>query len=112
MIDAAAINEILKVYSKHGWNLRRVLLSAALDESLKATSGDLFGDIGVSVAQIDAAWFSRPPKPGAVAWEIRHLSEIPFALLEYLDESDTDFESNLRAVETRLAEAVRTKKPA
>ena len=112
MIDSAAIREIFATYKKHGWIGRRVLLSAALKVNLGAEVGTLFGDLAVIDSDIDAAWFSRPPKSGGVAWEIRYLGNIPFALLENLDESDPEFEASLRRVESRLREAVAAKRAA
>lgn len=103
MIDQAAIAEIVATYRKHGWVLRRVLLSADLKRRLGESIDELFGEVAVSDSDIDAAWFSRPPKEG-VAWEIRHLSETPYALLETLDENGPDFELELQEVESRLRE--------
>ncbi|HRI02802.1 MAG TPA: hypothetical protein PLL77_03570 [Pyrinomonadaceae bacterium] len=108
MIDANEINEILATYKKYGWELRRVLLTAELKKSV----GELFEGISVADSAIDAAWFSRAPQPGVIAWEIRHLSTAPYALLEHLDETDADFESALRVVETRLRDAVAKKQQA
>lgn len=108
MIDANEINEILSTYKKYGWELRRILLTT----ELKTTVGDIFAGVSVSDADIDAAWFSRPPQTGPISWEIRHLSTAPYALLEHLDESDADFEATLRAVETRLRDAVAKKQTA
>lgn len=105
MIDANEINEILATYKKYGWELRRVLLTTAVKESI----GDIFEGVSVAESDIDAAWFSRPPQPGAIAWEIRHLSTAPYALLEHLDETDPDFEAALHAVEKRLRDAVAKK---
>lgn len=112
MIDAPAIGEIIATYTKHGWILRRVLLSAALAKKLGSDIKPLFGNIPQIDSTIDAAWFSRPPKPGGVAWEIRYLGDIQFALLESMDESDAGFEAALKAVESRLAENVRAKESA
>ena len=106
MIGADAIAEIVETYSKHGWVLRRVLLSAELKQQLGDGIAALFGEVPVSVSDIDAAWFSRPPKPGGVAWEVRHLSESPYALLEVLDENGPDFEVSLQKLESRLRENV------
>lgn len=108
MIDANEIGEILATYKKYGWVLRRVLLTAALKKNL----GEMFEGVSVYDGDIDAAWFSRPPQPGAIAWEIRHLSTAPYALLEHLDETDVDFETALHAVEKRLREAVTKKQTA
>ena len=112
MIDANAINQIFATYERHGWILRRVLLSADLKENLGAAASALFGEIKVIDSGFDAAWFSRPPKSGGVAWEIRYLGNTPFALLENLDEEAADFDGSLRSVETRLRETVTAKESA
>ena len=112
MIAAAAIGEIIRTYVKHGWILRRVLLTAKLRKSLGETSGELFSEVKICDNNIDAAWFSRPQLKGEIAWEIRILSETPFAMLEYADESADDFEQKLLEVETRLAETVAAKRNA
>lgn len=112
MIAAYEIGEIIAVYRKHGWILRRVLLSAALKTQVGSDLSHLIDGVQVIDSDIDAAWFSRPPKPGGVAWEIRHLSETPYALLEKVDEDSIDFEATLRAVESRLRETVLIRKSA
>lgn len=110
MIDAAALGELSKTYSKHGWIPRRVLLTAATRKSLGKNVHEIFGDVKVIVGHIDAVWFSRPQARGEIAWELRHLSETPFALLKYADETADDFESRLHQVESRLAETVAAKR--
>ena len=109
MIDVAAIREIVAVYLKYGWTLRRVMLSPALKKSFKESPVEIFGDVPVIDSDTDAAWFSRPPVTGGVAWEIRHLTEVPYALLENIDEYDSEFESTVRAVEARLRMTVTAK---
>ena len=104
MIKAAEISDILSTYEKYGWQLRRVLLTKELKESLDVA--DLFGEMELLDSDIDAAWFSRPPTGMSVAWEIRHLSELPYALLEQIDENTDDVEEKLHAVESRLRDAV------
>ena len=80
------IAEIFAAYSKHGWVLRRVLITKSARKNL-----DVFAEeIPIIDSDFDAAWFSRPPKRGGIAWEIRYLGEPPFALLENLDESFSD----------------------
>ena len=106
MIGSDAIAEIVQTYRKHGWVLRRVLLSTEFRQQLGDSITELFGEVPVSESDIDAAWFSRPPKPGGVAWEIRHLSESPYALLEVVDENEPDFEVSLQKLEARLRENV------
>ncbi|MFN0139318.1 MAG: hypothetical protein ACKVQW_04430 [Pyrinomonadaceae bacterium] len=112
MIDSAACRDIILTYTRHGWILRRVLLTAELQSSLGDASGELFVEVDVNPGSLDAAWFSRPPATGEIAWELRHLNIAPFALLEYLDETAGDFEDKLRAVETRLTESVAKKRNA
>lgn len=112
MINTTAISEIITTYQKHGWILRRVLLAPATNQDLYEHNKALFGDIKLSVAEIDAAWFSRPPKSGGVAWEIRHLGSLPFALLEKVNEDDADFETVLKGVEARLRKAIAAKESA
>ena len=112
MIDAGAISEIVATYKKHGWILRRVLLSAALKRQLGEEAKRLFNDVAVVDSSVDAAWFSRPPKSGGVSWEIRYLGDLPFALLENLDENDPAFEASLQSVEKLLREKVAAKQTA
>ena len=90
------------MYEKHGWVLRRVLLSPGSEKAL----AKLFSGIPTNRSNIDAAWFSRPPNSGPVSWEIRYLGDLPFALLESLDEDDADFELKLKAVEDQLIEKI------
>ena len=107
MIDKNAINEILATYKKYGWILRRVLVTDALRSALQTEAKLFFGGVPVIASDLDAAWFSRPPQPGPTAWEIRHLSSNPYALLESVDENSPGFEEQLQAVEGRLRTAVR-----
>ena len=104
MIRAGQIAEILALYKKHGWILRRVLLSDALKTSLAASLENLFGAAEIRTSDIDAAWFSRKSKPDEEAWELRRLSEAPFALFETFDSEDEEEirEEALAEVEARL----------
>lgn len=112
MIEISAISEIIATYRKHGWILRRVLLSTTLRKRLSTDGYSNFDDIKIIDSPIDAAWFSRPAAKGPVAWEIRHLGNLPFALLENLDEADSGFEAGLREVESRLDQTIRGRKSA
>jgi hypothetical protein len=104
MIAARQIAEILSLYKKHGWILRRVLLSDGLRANLAAPLESLFGDAEIRAADIDAAWVSRTSKAGQEAWELRRLSEAPFALFETFDEDDDAEirEEALGEIEARL----------
>ena len=109
MIDSASISEILEVYAKHGWILRRVLLSASIRRSLSSDLIDLFGEASLHDSDLDAAWFSRATKNDGIAWEIRHLSVAPFALLVVVRDETNELEDALRETERHLRESV-TKK--
>ena len=109
MIDAASIREIMSVYAKYGWVLRRILLSEPLRSSIADIAGT-FGEVPVLRSDLDAAWFSRPPNGGPVAWEIRHLSTSPYALLEHIDEGSPSVEDDLAIVENRLRSSLSDKR--
>lgn len=111
-MNAASIGETIKTYSKHGWILRRVLLTPKLRRELGADADTLFDSVKVSEGDIDAALFSRPPSKEETAWEIRHLSQKPFAVLDYFDETSPDFEHKLRNLAARLAATISAKRKA
>lgn len=77
MIDASAVKEIVEQYRKHGWELRRALLSA---ETRMLFAG-LFLNVETIESDLDALWFSRRSRPDMEAWELRRLSALPFALV-------------------------------
>lgn len=104
MTLTALFNEIVALYEKHGWQLRRVLLRpesrSELDKSVDA------GHVMESV--VDAVWFSRPSHEGREAWELRLLAENPYALFETFekDETEEQREENRLEMEARLREYV------
>lgn len=106
MIDPEAIRSIIGTYEKHGWKLRRVLLSAELEATLRGN--DLFDHAKVRSAEVDGIWFSRRSRRGVEAWELRAISLSPFALLENIpdDLSQEEVEDILQRTEERLAETV------
>lgn len=112
MIDASCVRGLIETYKQHGWILRRVLLSSDTNNSLADNKSGLFENVPIIDSDIDAAWFSRPPTAGGVAWEIRYLGNIPFALLDRVDENDPQFESILNSVESRLRDAIAAKQAA
>ena len=77
MIDSDAVVEIIKQYEKHGWILRRALLS---HDNSSALSG-MLGEIDVVHSDLDGLWFSRRSRPDSEAWELRRLTGLPFALV-------------------------------
>ena len=73
----------------------------------------VFDGVEPREAEIDAAWFSRSSHPGLTAWELRHLSTTPYALLETIrDGTEPDeVEAVLDQTEARLIEAVSRQRP-
>jgi hypothetical protein len=102
-MQAKQIAEILAQYKKHGWILRRVLLSDDLRAHLDNESGELFGDAPIIASPLNAVWFSRCSKNGE-AWELRRLSETPYALFEMFSEEDEEEvrEEARREMEARM----------
>ncbi len=108
MTEIGQIEEIVKQYARHGWILRRVLLSASLKE---AVPPDSFGDAEVKTAELNALWFARASANGGEAWELRNLSAVPFALVEVFDGDDEEEvrDETRREMETQMKE--RASKP-
>jgi hypothetical protein len=104
MITSAEFEALVATYVQHGWLLRRVVLQ----DTSNAPQG-LSADVPVTKSVVDAGWFSRPPRSGPIAWEIRYLGGSQYALVEYLDENSDDFDEKLHQTEQRLADAVRAK---
>lgn len=107
MIKPEKIEEILTTYEKHGWTLRRVLLSDGLRVSINDALQDLFGGAEiVSSPMLNALWFSRASGKSGEAWELRHLSSSPFALVEVFasEEDEKAKEERRKAMEARLFE--------
>lgn len=100
------IGEIIATYSKHGWQLKRVLLSAETRAELARQEASLFGDAIRQEAQVDALWFARPSHAGREAWELRLVAESPYALFETFeaDEEEEDREEVRLEMEARLRE--------
>jgi len=94
------VNDILSIYSKHGWLAVEAVLSK--DSHVDATS---FGGIPVRSGPFDAIWFERPSRKGKTALELRLLSETPYAIFELADSGSTEEMDGIKkAVEERMAE--------
>jgi hypothetical protein len=106
MISQPEFDSLVAIYETHGWVLRRVVANG---ETVKITTPK---EVHVENGTVDAAWFSRPPTAGSIAWEIRYLGGTQYALVEHLDEASHDFEDKLHQTEQRLADAVAVKQAA
>ena len=107
MIGTDTIREVLSTYKKHGWALRRVLLSPGLKAQVGDEAKRLFPDVEVKDSDLDALWFSRQSRKDSIAWELRRLGPLPFALVEVVDAElpSEDLESVLSDAEGRLRQS-------
>jgi len=99
------ITEIVGVYQKHGWQLRRILLRPESRAELE-TGISFLGGATLEEALLDALWFSRPSHENREAWELRLVSENPYALFETFeaDEPEEEREGVRREMEARMRE--------
>ena len=100
----------LATYLRHGWQLRRVLMRPATLAALQAELGRTdkeeavqFEQVNVQPAAFDAMWFARASHGGREAWELRLVSDPPYALFELFepDEPEADREDVRREMEAR-----------
>jgi hypothetical protein len=111
MSQLKRFEEILAQYRRHGWRLARVLarpgtFAAAGVEGVgtAAEGGASYEGAPVTESEVDAMWFARPSAEGREAWELRLVSETPYALFELFeaDEAEEDREDVRREMEARL----------
>jgi len=102
MIDPAGVGEILEQYKKHGWSLRRALLS----DAGRAALAEAIGPVEIETSDLDALWFTRKSRPGTETWELRRLTALPFALVAVIsnDATDDEVESTLTQVIDEMRE--------
>ena len=98
------ITEIIAIYKRHGWTLRQALLRP--ESKAGAADSDLFDDAQIRDSEFDALWFSRPSHDKREAWELRLISEQPYALFEAFeaDESEEDRAAARQEMENRMGE--------
>ncbi|HJZ78759.1 MAG TPA: hypothetical protein VKD91_00375 [Pyrinomonadaceae bacterium] len=98
--------DIIAVYERHGWKLRRVLLSPLFRERLVQDDDDIFGNSILVDSDFDALWFARPSHEQREAWELRLLSQQAYALFEAFeaDEAEEEREEARREMEHKMRE--------
>ena len=106
MQAGSLLKEIVATYEKHSWQLRRVLLRTETRATL-SDAGALPAYAPIVEATVDALWFSRPSPGLREAWELRLLTETPYALFEAFEtqESEESREAKRREMEERLERA-------
>ncbi|HSI87998.1 MAG TPA: hypothetical protein VK918_03015 [Pyrinomonadaceae bacterium] len=105
MIDRTAAEAILEQYARHGWELRRVLLTGEASADIR----EFFAGKDVRDAEIEALWFARRSRQGSETWELRRLGGSPFALVAVIEDGtgDDERESQLSATEGQLSDVAR-----
>ena len=82
--------EIMQTYQRHGWQLRRVLMTTETRSEAGGREDGLFERVKVDDAPIDALWFSRASHQNREAWELRLVAETPYALFETFEADETE----------------------
>jgi hypothetical protein len=90
--------QIIAMYERHGWTLKRALLSS---ETRAQVDDSIFNNAAIVDSDFDALWFARPSPADREAWELRLLTEQQYALFEAFeaDESEEDREEARREME-------------
>jgi hypothetical protein len=103
---AQRFGEIISTYEKHGWTLKRVLLSSGTRDLLADLPVPLFEEALLREGLVDALWFARSSPEGREAWELRLVGDTPYALFELFeaDETEEDREEVRREMESKLCE--------
>jgi hypothetical protein len=106
MNNSILFTQIAGLYAKHGWKLQRILLTGATRAEL--SSLELIKTTPVTDSTVDALWFSRPSHEQREAWELRLLSETPYALFETFEkDEDEELREEMRnEMEARLRDYV------
>ena len=106
MQTAELARQIISMYERHGWNLRRVLLRPDAKTDVSSEAESLFRQAELRDSDIDALWFARKSHANREAWELRLISEQPYALFEAFeaDEAEEDREEARREMENRMRE--------
>lgn len=101
MDRTSSAKQIIALYERHGWTLRRALLSK---ETRAAIDDSIFSNAAIVDSDFDALWFARPSPADREAWELRLLAEQQFALFEAFeaDESEEDREEARREMENKM----------
>jgi hypothetical protein len=106
MDSTVGFAEIIELYYTHGWQLRRVLLRPETRRALGAMLRAEFPEALIVDAPVDALWFARPSYANREAWELRLVTDSPYALFETFaaDQPEAERERARGEMEARLIE--------
>ena len=108
MVTDDLAKQIIELYERHGWTLKRVLLSR---ETRAAIDDSVFNSAAIVDSDFDALWFARPSHVDREAWELRLMAEQQYALFEAFeaDESEEDRDEARLEMENRMRDHVKSK---
>jgi len=86
-VNAETLRDLIDQYSKHGWQLRKAILASNTDRAIITLLRSEYPAIDIRDDEQSALWFSRRSLPDREAWELRRLSETPFALVTVIEDS-------------------------
>ncbi len=90
MSQNSLARELVGTYRKHGWELRRVLVKTEHQSDVDEFKVEYGESVSFHESSIDALWFSRPSHNSGEAWELRLISENPYALFETFEPDETE----------------------
>jgi hypothetical protein len=101
--------QIIAMYERHGWTLRRALLTS---ETRAAIDNSIINHAVIIDSDFDALWFARPSPAERDAWELRLLAEQPYSLFEAFeaDESEEDRDEARLEMENRMRDYAKGKR--
>jgi len=108
MVTDDLAKQIIALYERHGWTLKRALLT----KETRATIDDsIFSNAAIIDSDFDALWFARGSQADREAWELRLMAEQQYALFEAFeaDESEEDREEARLEMENRMRDHVKSK---
>ena len=91
--------EIIATYQRHGWQLKRVLVTPETRNDLSEQDLGVFNEASLSEAEFDALWFARPSHADREVWELRLLAEHPYALFAAFESDETEAEREAARLE-------------
>ena len=93
--------QIIELYERHGWTLKRALLT---QETRATIDHSIFSNAAIVDSDFDALWFARSSHADREAWELRLIAEQQYALFEAFeaDESEEDRDEARLEMENRM----------
>lgn len=82
--------EIIANYRRHGWELKRVLVTPARRSVVEAEAAGIFNGADLVEAEFDALWFARASTAGREAWELRLVAEQAYALFAAFEPDEVE----------------------